>query len=147
MSKTTAPAIAVALPLEEQYDAIADTMATVLHLENRRMPETAKQWFVAAEQGIKQLGISAMTLAEIGYLSEKKRISLTVEQVLTYVRQHDRIQIVPISAVVVEQTFRIHDIPELHDRLIAATAACRAVPVITNDPHITASQFVRAEWA
>lgn len=122
-------------------------MATVLHLENRRMPDTAKKWFLAAEQGTKQLGISAMTLAEIGYLSEKKRIALTIEQVIAYVQQYETIQIVPVSVAVVEQAFRISDVPELHDRLIVATAVCREVPVITNDPHITASQFVRAEWA
>ena len=40
----------------------------------------------------------------------------------------------------------ITDIPELHDRLIAATARIHNVELITNDPVIQASAFVRTIW-
>ena len=33
-------------------------------------------------------------------------------------------------------------LPELHDRLIAATAKHLDLPIITNDPDICASEFV-----
>ena len=36
----------------------------------------------------------------------------------------------------------INDIPELHDRLIAATARYLDLPLITNDPIIRDSSFV-----
>ncbi len=36
----------------------------------------------------------------------------------------------------------IEDIPELHDRLIAATACYLDLPLITNDPVIRDSRFV-----
>jgi predicted nucleic acid-binding protein len=35
----------------------------------------------------------------------------------------------------------LHDIPELHDRLIAATAMHLDLPLITNDPVISKSEF------
>lgn len=36
----------------------------------------------------------------------------------------------------------IDDIPELHDRLIAATAKYLDLPLITNDPEIGASRHI-----
>ena len=36
----------------------------------------------------------------------------------------------------------IDDIPEMHDRLIAATACYLDLPLITNDPVIRGSRFV-----
>jgi predicted nucleic acid-binding protein len=42
--------------------------------------------------------------------------------------------------------FEISDIPELHDRIIAATAIHRNAPLITNDPVIAASKFLKTLW-
>jgi hypothetical protein len=39
--------------MEKTFDAVADTMAVVLHLDNRKMPTAAKAWFQAAETGEK----------------------------------------------------------------------------------------------
>jgi hypothetical protein len=38
------------------------------------------------------------------------------------------------------------EIPELHDRLIAGTAAHINLPIITNDPVIAASSQVQVVW-
>jgi PIN domain nuclease of toxin-antitoxin system len=93
-----------------------------------------------------------MSLAEIGYLHEKGRISLSVADVQRYATRFAGVRLLPLDAAVVATAFGIQDIPELHDRLIAATARREAlwrnaeVPVITNDPHISASRFVTAVW-
>jgi predicted nucleic acid-binding protein len=41
---------------------------------------------------------------------------------------------------------QITDIPELHDRIIAGTARLLNLELITNDPVIRASQFVKSVW-
>lgn len=51
-----------------------------------------------------------------------------------------------MSFAVVENASQITDIPELHDRLIAATAKSLNLDLITNDPKIQASQFVSTVW-
>jgi len=64
---------------------VADTMAIVLHLENRKSSANVKQIFDAADAGGQTIiYIPAIAFAEILYLSEKKRISLT----LTDVQKH-----------------------------------------------------------
>ena len=42
--------------------------------------------------------------------------------------------VVPIGFEVVKAAAGIDDVPELHDRLIAGTAAWLGVPILTNDP-------------
>jgi len=146
------------LPIAEQdasnlqgYHAVADTMAVVLHLENRRMPPAAKAFFTRAEQAQGTLGIAAITLAEIGYLAEKRRIKLTPADVVAYSRRYPAVRVLPLTAAVVQAAFRITDIAELHDRLIAGTAVelmevSPAVVVLTNDPVIALSTFVKTLW-
>jgi len=53
---------------------------------------------------------------------------------------------VAIGFEVVKTTAAIDDIPELHDRLIAGTAAWLGVSILTNDPAMMASQHVQTVW-
>jgi hypothetical protein len=47
---------------------------------------------------------------------------------------------------VIEASLLMTDIPELHDRLVAATGRSFTIPVITNDPDNSASAFVDVVW-
>ncbi len=60
---------------------VSDTMALVLHLEKRKMPNKAKEIFEATEKGEHEVYIPAMVVAEIGYLSEKGRVETTISAV------------------------------------------------------------------
>ena len=124
---------------------VADTMAVVLHYENRRLPLPVKALFEAAAAGQPCIGVSAMTLAEVGYLFERQRIGVSVGQLLDSHTQRG-LSLLPLDAEVVQAAFAIADIPELHDRLIAATAWVRQVPLLTNDPVIRASRGGPVLW-
>ena len=52
----------------------------------------------------------------------------------------------PLNLRVVRAAQQITDIPELHDRLIAATAKALDTKLITNDLKIQASSFVQTIW-
>ena len=83
---------------------------------------------------------------EILYLSERRRIPLglaTLEELLT---QSSNYAVVPIGLEVVKAAAAIDDIPELHDRLIAGTAAWLGIPILTNDLVMRSSQHVQTLW-
>jgi PIN domain nuclease of toxin-antitoxin system len=125
---------------------VTDTMAVVLHLEKRRLPQRVRSLFEDAEKGNRKLYIPAMVLAEIGYLSERGRIDVSLKDVIHYGTTHPTIEVLPITAEVMIRTFEIDDIPELHDRIIAGTALRKKLMLITNDPVISRSQYVTAIW-
>lgn len=110
------------------------------------MPDPAKSYFEQAEAGQIVLFIPAMVLAEVGYLSERNQIDCTLRDVANYIATHETIQVYPLDLSVNQTAFLINDIPELHDRLIAATAAHLDVPLITNDPKIEESKALKTVW-
>ena len=125
---------------------VADTMAVVLWLEQRKLGSKAKTIFGEAEKGKVKLGVPAMVLAEIGYLAERKKIDTNLKEVNDYCMKHPMISIEAITEAIIQKSFEIDDIPELHDRIIAGTARLKNAELITNDPIITASNFISAIW-
>jgi len=122
---------------------VADTMAIVLHLENRKSSVNVKQIFDAADAKQTIIYIPAIVFAEILYLSEKKRISLILADVQKHLQNFSSYRETPLNFEIIENAGQITDIPELHDRLIAATAKFLNLELITNDPKMNNSAFVK----
>ena len=125
---------------------VADTMALVLRLERRRLPQEVKAVFEEAENNNTGIFIPAMALAEIGYLSERSRIETSLTEVKSYCSAHKLIKVEPITDLIIEKSFQINDIPELHDRIIAGTAYSMEFQLLTNDPIISKSKYISVVW-
>jgi predicted nucleic acid-binding protein len=125
---------------------VADTMAIVLHLEKRKSGKNVKQILTDAENGNAVVHVPAIVFAEILYLSEKKRIVLTLSDVGNHLSKFPNFRQQELSFEIVKTAETITDIPELHDRLIAATAKHLGLELITNDPKIQNSAFVKTVW-
>ncbi len=128
-------------------DFVTDTIAVVLRLEKRRKGKMAKSLFESAELGKTQIYIPSMVFAEILYLYEKRRISVFLDNVQDYLMQYlHNIKEYSMTFAVIQSSSKINDIRELHDRLIAGSALSLGLPLITNDPVIEASAFIKTVW-
>lgn len=87
-----------------------------------------------------------MVLAEIGYLSQKRRIDITLESALHYITNLKNVFVDPMTEQVIITAFAIDDVPELHDRIIAASASLLSAPLITNNPVIEESKSLSTIW-
>jgi predicted nucleic acid-binding protein len=128
----------------KQY--VTDTMAIVSYLGKRKMPPSVKQIFQSADSGLVQIYIPSIVLVEIGYLSEKGRIDVGLNDVLKHIIDFPNYSEQALTFNIVVESYKISDIPELHDRLIGGTAKFLDLEVITNDPFIQASEFVKTVW-
>ena len=126
---------------------VVDTMALILKLEQRKLPKDVKSIFEMSEKGAVTLYIPSLSLAELSYLSEKGRIGISLNEVKAYLKSFENIKVYPLDLNIVETSFEITDIRELHDRLIAGTARFLNINLITNDPIIQASEFVETFWS
>ncbi|MCZ7669237.1 MAG: PIN domain-containing protein [Chloroflexi bacterium] len=125
---------------------VIDTVGLVLHLEKRKLEPATQTILQEAESGQATVFIPAMVFAEILYLSEKQKINTSLAEVVDYsTRYHGFIEY-PLDLAVILAAQQITDIPELHDRLIAATAKVVGAKLITNDLKIQASSFVQTIW-
>lgn len=125
---------------------VTDTMGLVLHVERRKLVPTVKSIFDAVEGGTTTIYIPTLVFAEILYLSEKKRIGLSLERLKNHLQKYPNYKEYPMNFSVIQSAGEITDIPELHDRLIAGTARLLGLTLITNDPVIQVSTFVRTVW-
>lgn len=126
---------------------LADTMALVWHIQkDRKLGKRAQQILTASEQGRYTVAISGVTLMEVLYLSERGRISVNLATLQNLFAQSSNYAVIPVDFDVATASALIDDIPELHDRVIAGTAAWLNIPILTNDPDMTASRHVRTIW-
>jgi predicted nucleic acid-binding protein len=121
---------------------VTDTQALVKFMMGRKVINDAcHQAFLDADQGKNVIIIPAIVLMEVMYLFEKNRIDVNLLQA-EKLMQIENYQFEPLSLEILKAASEITDIPELHDRLIAATARHLDIPIITNDPEILNSSFV-----
>lgn len=126
--------------------AVADTHTIIWYLFNdSRLSDTARQLIETAAVNGNQIGVASITLAEIVYLTEKNRIpKQTLKQLLNAMEAENSVLIeIPLDKNVVKALVRVErkQIPDLPDRIIAATALYIQVPVISRDRKIKLSSI------
>jgi PIN domain nuclease of toxin-antitoxin system len=130
--------------------AIADTHTTVWYLfDDPRLSRSAREAFERAAVSGDKVGVSAISLAEIVYPCEKGRIPAnTLAGTLALIHDPERVLTeVPLDYKIVEEMKRIprEGVPDLPDRIIAATGLQLGVPVISRDAKIRSANF-RTIW-
>lgn len=130
--------------------AIADTHATIWYLfSDPRLGRAASAFIDQTIANGDHIGVSAISLAEMVYLIEKGRLPATAlndvhaatadpRAVLKYVSVDENI------AMKMADVAR-KDVPDLPDRVIAATGLLYDVPVLSRDGQIKSS-IVRTIW-
>lgn len=124
---------------------VIDTQAMVQHLvgESQVINSRIDRILRDADSGGNIIIIPAVVAFEIAYLYEKSRIPISSTDLRCLLENASNYVEEPLSVAIIECSFTILDIPELHDRLIAGTAKYIDAPVLTNDPVILESEYVQ----
>ncbi|GBC76119.1 hypothetical protein HRbin07_00316 [bacterium HR07] len=127
---------------------VLDTHPLIWHLAGRsdRLGKEARAVLRRIDSG-RSLGlIPAIVLAELAYLSEKGRVSLSLLDVLAEIDRGENFQLVPLTREQLEELPYLTVIPEIHDRLIVAVARIHNACLITKDQDIHLSNLVTVVW-
>lgn len=130
--------------------AIADTHTVLWYLyDDPRLSQTAKAFLDGIDAAGDQIAVSSIALAEMIYLIEKGRIPAeALERVLTALDQPSVALVeLPFDRAVAVAMRRVErsQVPELPDRIVAATGLHLGVPVISRD-HKIRSSTVTTIW-
>ena len=115
-------------------------------IEDRRLSKEHARVIDRAERSGQAVGLSAISLWEIAKLVERGRLELTqsIDDCLTQLESSAALNIVPLtSSIAIESTrlgARFHSDPT--DQLIAATARCHGLALLTADQRIIDSRVV-----
>ena len=129
---------------------VADTHAALWYLlKNPRLSVAARAFMDDAAHAGHDIALSPISLAEIVYLVEKNRLPESAYDELKDALADPEyvIEEAPLTAGVVEALRQIPraDVPDMPDRIVAATAVYLRVPVISRDGHIRSSS-IQTVW-
>lgn len=129
---------------------VADTHTALWYLfADPRLSATAKAFIDQAAVDRSSIEISPISLAEIVYLVEKNRIPTSALEDLEAALENDNhvFKEAPFTKEVVNVMHRVsrEEVPDLPDRVVAATALYLGVPVISKDRRIQTSS-VQSIW-
>ena len=125
---------------------VADAHTIVWYfIGDPRLSQNARQAF---EQTLTAgvIFIPTIVLAEIMYISQKGRISMTFEETLSHIEMYENFRIAALELDILKVAATISGDLEMHDRLIVATALHFDARLITRDEQITQSRVVNTVW-
>ena len=132
------------------FAAVADTHAAIWYVfDDTRLSKRAKAFMEEAARAQEKISLSAISMVEVVYLIEKKRLPLTAyDDLLAALRDPDHVLVESPVSVSVAEALRLVSrdaVPDMPDRIVAATAIFLGVPVISRDGRIRASN-VETIW-
>lgn len=90
--------------------------------------------------------VPILVVAEMHYLTAKKGWPLPVAEILRLVDRSPALRLEGMTRQHLLAFGRLDDIPEMHDRFIAAVGVINEAPVVTRDPLLRAHRAVRTVW-
>lgn len=128
---------------------VTDTQCIIWYLagEEHRMPKEARKAFRGAQDGTVQVLVPSIVLVEAIFLAERRRVprDILAELLTLSDAATESIRVVPLDLAVARAVsdFGPGAVPELPDRIIAATARALDLPLLTTDPAIADSGLVK----
>ena len=126
---------------------VVDTHALWWHLDSsERLSRTASDIFQKATSGEVTIVVPAIVVAELHYLSIKLGRRITPSEVIDAIRVARGFEFSDLGRAQLEKLDDLQEIPEMHDRLIAAESLVLDAPVITRDRAFSNSSQIETVW-
>ena len=130
-------------------DAVIDAVALAHHFRDS-LPTAAERVFTDAEEGRSHLYLPEIALGEFIYTALRGRLRVrnpdwVVSELLDQIRGSGYLHLSSLGPSGWGVFLRL-EVPELHDRMIAADALSRGLPVVTNDPELQTVSGLRTIW-
>lgn len=126
---------------------VADTVAIIVRhfAKTGKIGLKAKKILKGADKGENLIYISVISVAEIMYLAERKRIPLNLEDFIKQIQDSDNYFFVDLTIGIVNIAKTIKGL-ELHDRLIVATGKYFNYPILSCDKSFSNLKEVKVIW-
>jgi len=130
---------------------VTDTQALIWYMmESRKLSSKAARAFRHAERGAVQILVPSIVLVETAFIFARSRIPRDIlDRVLALTDVDDaNLCVVPLDLAVAHAARDSGPaaVPELADRIIAATARALNLPLLTSDPTIASTDLVQVVW-
>ena len=102
--------------------------------------------FRLAETGNAVIIVPAIVVAELYFLSIKLGQTVALTGLLDSLAEVEGVEVSVLGRTQLELLEQLPEIPEMHDRLIAAEALAIGAPLLTRDAALAASSQIETVW-
>lgn len=125
---------------------LLDTNAIIRHFTQiSKLGKRARKIITQGEKDEHQLFVSIISLMEIMYLAEKKRIPITLDKIIEDLNSKRCYSIIEFNVDILKEASKI-EFYELHDRLILATTKFLGIPLISSDQKFGQIKDIEIIW-
>ena len=126
---------------------IADTHALLWWFtDSPKISAKASEVFRHCENGECVIFIPSIVIAEALSIFDKKRVTFNFKNLFKQVQASENFALVALDYPILEKMMSLREIPELHDKIIVATAKYLTLPIITKDQVIQSFPSVKTIW-
>ena len=127
-------------------DYVTDTHSLVWYFTDD--PHLSKKALKAFEETTEEgiIIVPSIVLAEIMFIAQKGKITLTFEETLKKIEEYQNFYIAALDADILKVADKIKADLEMHDRLIVATSIYFKTSLITRDTRIKDAGIVSTIW-
>ena len=111
-----------------------------------RLPAATSAFFRLAETGNATIVVPAIAVAEFYFLSVKLGQPFAPSHLLDALASVGGIELSDLGRAQLEKLDLLTEIPEMHDRLIAADSMALDAPALTRDETLAASTQIETVW-
>ena len=131
--------------MEARQSFIVDAHALAWFIsQDAKLSSRAADILRKAEKDEAEVLVPTIVLAELLYISERKKTPVAMSEVMRRLIGRKGFAIVPFDLMIFEEMTRLPQELEIHDRIIAATGKIYRAKVITKD--VSLSKFIATVW-
>ena len=117
-----------------------------LFMYPQKLGEQARLAFDEVGKGESELLVPVIVLAELIFTIENKPIQASFDDILNGLHTNSNIEFVEFDFQLALRLRELKQIPEMHDRIIVASALKYHASLITLDQSITKSKLIEVVW-
>ena len=91
-----------------------------------------------------RLLVPTIVLAEALAIAEKGKVEFDFPEMQRIIREEPEFEVISFSPEIFQTVVQVHNVPELHDRIIVATARFYGAGILTKDREILESGEVKS---
>ncbi len=128
-------------------DFVTDTHALLWwFVDSPKISPKASAIFEECGNGENVIFVPSIVIAEALSIFDKRRVSFNFRRLLKKVHESDNFTLVALDFPVLQKMTTLKNIPELHDKIIVATAKHLNLPIITKDETLQNIKNIKTIW-
>ena len=126
---------------------ITDTHALLWWFTNSpKLSSKVSDIFARCEKPENIIFIPSIVIAEALSIFDKKRIAFNFRSLFRKIYESENFVLIALDYPILQKMIDLNDIPELHDKIIVATAKYLNLPLITKDQTLHKLHHVKTVW-